>query len=233
MSLLSRAIENLSADMDNHRADFDRWADERKVDADRREEMFADDMERHREQVERAVARHLRSVPPIYQDANLGALDADQHRDELVRWLDSSTVRVLFLVGPPGNGKTFASYALAGETVVRDASCRPRIWSVPGLLDALRPSAQEPEATWQEAKTTALLVLDDLAAAKPTDWAVERLWMLADARTAANLRTIITTNSPWDQLVEVWGLPTLDRFRDRSVVVRFNGTSRRAPVAAW
>lgn len=173
----------------------------------------------------------LTTVPARFKGAHLGGLTTEQRPDDLRLWLDDESRLTLLLVGAAGRGKTHAAYAIANHASARTTSGRQtKAWTVPGLLDALRPSASSNETTWEAAKGCPLLVLDDLANARPTDWSFERMWMLADARTADNLRTVITTNASWAQLEAAWGVPTMDRFRDRSTVVKFSGESHRRPA---
>lgn len=179
-------------------------------------------------------ARWLGRVPARFRGAHLGELKEPQCPEELARWLADPEALTLFIVGAPGRGKTHAAYAIANAVAAQGAVFAhplPHAWSVPGLLDALRPSAKDAEGTWGLVKNTPLLVLDDLANVRPTDWAIERVWMLADARTGDNLRTVITTNASWADLEATWGTPTMDRFRDRSAVVKFAGENHRRP--AW
>ena len=192
-------------------------------------------VERIAERTGERFARWMANVPARFQAAHLGELTDEQHPADLRRWLGDPEVLNLFIVGAPGRGKTHAAYALANAAAASAAANGidlPRAWTVPGLLDDLRPSSRgDSETLWDTAKARPLLVLDDLANVRATDWAIERIWMLADARTGDNLRTIITTNAAWPDLEATWGVPTMDRFRDRSAVVKFSGETHRKP--AW
>ncbi|HCB07570.1 MAG TPA: hypothetical protein DEQ43_25520 [Nocardioides bacterium] len=178
-----------------------------------------------------------RSVPPIYRDASLPRLTGDQKPAELTRWIEDTTARVLWLVGAPGTGKTYAAYAVAAHMAAGNGLVRatlggaPSAWTLAGLLDDMRPQAGDPEGAFKAAKEAPLLVLDDLAHTQATAWAVERLWMLADYRTTHDLRTILTTNTTSGRLAEAWGEAAIDRFLDRAVIVKMTGQSRRG--LAW
>lgn len=50
-----------------------------------------------------------------------------------------------------------------------------------------------------------LLALDDVGAERPTDWAVETLTTLLDARTAEGLPTVVTSNYSLGRLRDLWG----------------------------
>lgn len=152
--------------------------------------------------------------------------------DALELWLDLERegATSLFLVGPPGVGKTYAA-AAAATAVVADLDVA--WWSLASLLDAIRPGRKgvDSEAIWDDVLAAPLLVLDDLAHTRASDWAAERLWILANERSGNRLRTIVTTNATFPELEATWGRATMDRFADGIAVVRFIGESRRSP--AW
>lgn len=171
-----------------------------------------------------------RTVPAIYRGVTWEGLRPEQKPGDLAAWLGNAAGRHLFLAGPAGTGKTHAATAVAFRFLAERGG-QVAWWSVPSLLDALRPGqAGDVETTWQRVRTADLLVLDDLAHTRPTEWAVERMWMLADARVGAELRTVITTNATWDDLTATWGAATMDRFRSGTMVVKLAGESMRRPL---
>jgi hypothetical protein len=180
--------------------------------------------------------------PAGYRDATLDQLTPEQHPDEIRRWMADPKAKTLVLAGKPGAGKTHAAYAALHEQVLAAALhsvTQAEAWrstkvpvavgtSLASLLDLLRQDSDG--AIWEHAKLTPLLLLDDLAAVRVTDWSVERHWLLADARCSNDRKTIITTNAPHTALTEAWGQPAMDRWRDRCVVLTVAGESRRKPV---
>jgi phosphoglycolate phosphatase-like HAD superfamily hydrolase len=60
---------------------------------------------------------------------------------------------------------------------------------------------------------------------------VEQVVALLDARLRDGLRQVVTTNAPYDALVEAWDDRAMDRLRFRWVVIQMTGESRRK--AAW
>ena len=166
-------------------------------------------------------------TPLGLRGAALDNLDPEtQCRDEILRFLDSDAL-TLFLAGPIGTGKSYAAWALAHEVYGRWVTVDA--WSWPRLLLDMRPGADG--AAFDRACGVEFLLLDDIGAAKCTDWATEQMYSIAEARNANGLRTVLTTNSSYDQLVGMWGEPAMDRWRDRSVTAVFKGESRRGP--AW
>lgn len=186
------------------------------------ERALADQAQRHR----KAAALWLAACPPLYRAATL---DDDPARIPLVdAWFTASRrALTLHLVGPVGVGKTHLAAAVAAEYAARTAA-RPRFWSIARLLEDLRPGGDD--AAWQQASSAQLVILDDLQAANPTAWAREKFLALVDARTSNELRTICTTNAPWQSLVSAWGEPAMDRLTLRSATIEMRGDSRRRPV---
>jgi DNA replication protein DnaC len=170
-----------------------------------------------------------RTVPAIYRGVTWEGLRPEQKPTDLEAWLGNPAGRHLFLAGPAGTGKTHAATAVAFRFLA-ESGRTVAWWSVPSLLDALRPGQGDTETTWGRVRAADLLVLDDLAHTRPTEWAVERMWMLADARVGAELRTVITTNATWDDLTSTWGAATMDRFRAGTMVVKLAGESMRRPL---
>lgn len=184
-----------------------------------------------------AAARHLERMPARFRGASLAGLDGGQHPAVLAAWVAHPDARTLLLAGPPGVGKSFTAAAVANELAVawwRTVGVRgtPVLWwSVAGLLDALRPSSASHEEVWDRAKSVWVLVLDDLAHVRPTEWAIERLWLLVNARVESDTaRTIVDTNASWTDLAEAWGPGTMDRLREGAVSLVLTGPSRRRPL---
>lgn len=207
----------------------DRWESDRKAAPqpnDDLEYMWQYERDNRLCMAEARIDNWMKRVPPLYQSANLDTLTPEQHPDQLRAYLDS-TVRNLMLAGPVGTGKTYAAWALAHEAVAQ--GYRASAWSVPRLMVDMRPDGHA--STFRHACEIPLLILDDLGAARPTDWAVEQMFSIADERTSYQRRTILTTNATYDGLVAFWGQPTMDRFRDNATHVVMAGPSRRGVTA--
>lgn len=199
-------------------------------------ERIAERSRPHREEQERARARRdrilseqrrartqarnrelsLAQVPPRYRDAT-----ADH--PAVAAWV-AATIREgatagLVLNGPTGCGKTWQAYG-AWHTVAQRTGCRAIAVDVPALLDSLRPG-RTPLHPVEEVERAELLLLDDLAAERATEWTVELVYRLINARWNACLPTIVTVNAPNGSLRE--------RLGDR-VASRLNGLGR---IVTW
>ncbi|WP_307250990.1 ATP-binding protein [Kineosporia succinea] len=201
---------------------------------DRERDLFDNRMERIRDGIERWVSQ----VPAEFQGATFPNLRDNQHPERLRRWLDTPKIQTLWIAGGVGNGKTFCAYAIAGDALVRSYgkdsrfNC-PVVMNTVDMLDQLKPSRDDHEKIWNRVRGTDLLVLDDLGAARPTDWAIERLYALADHRSSARKHTLITLNRSFPELKDLWGGPTVDRFILNSGVIDFRGSSLRQPITNW
>ncbi len=102
----------------------------------------------------------------------------------------------LMFTGPYGCGKTHLAAAIANYRV---AQGYPALFVVvPDLLDHLRATfnPQSPisyDKRFEEVRTAALLILDDLGTQSATPWAKEKLFQIFNYRYNARLPTVITT----------------------------------------
>jgi DNA replication protein DnaC len=105
----------------------------------------------------------------------------------------------LVFSGEYGCGKTHLAAAIANEQMTLGRPT-PMFVVVPDLLDHLRatfsPSAGTTlDRVFEQVKSSALLVLDDLGTESATPWAREKLFQLLNHRYAARLPTVITTTA--------------------------------------
>ena len=105
--------------------------------------------------------------------------------------------------GGYGVGKTHLAAAIANYQAMRGYPAMFVV--VPDLLDHLR-AAFSPDARtsfdqrFEEVRTAALLVLDDLGTESATPWAREKLYQIINHRYVAKLPTVITTSVSPDDL---------------------------------
>lgn len=133
----------------------------------------------------------------------------------------------LYLLGKAGTGKTFA----AASEAIRAAERGERIaWlNVPSWLAEHKASyngGPQPRSA-EEVSRTDVLILDDLGAERPTDWARESLFVLVNRAYEESVRIIVTSNVQPSALVKSLGERIVSRLMHECQVVRFDGPDRR------
>ena len=112
--------------------------------------------------------------------------------------------RGTYLWGLPGRGKTYAAAAAVRMAVM--AGWDARLVTARALLDAVKAEWDGGEkGTIYRAERYRLLALDDLGVERPTEWAMETITGLIDARVASGLPTIVTSNFSLGELRDRWG----------------------------
>jgi DNA replication protein DnaC len=124
--------------------------------------------------------------------------------------LDSG--RGLWIQGDVGTGKT--TLAMLVSKAALDAGRSVAIYSLPRLLNLLRESMDSAEGKldfMDRLTAVDLLHIDDLGAENRTDWVLEQLYSIVNARYEAERAIIATTNLMPDELSERLGARTVSR----------------------
>lgn len=170
-----------------------------------------------------------RRVPGRYAAALIDTLTPQQNpQGRVATWWENGGQTLVLRSEKPGVGKSHAAVAVGRHAVANGAWSA--FWTAIDLNDALRPG-NDP-AAYDVARECDLLVLDDLGRERITEWTIERLTSVLDARWSNDKRTVITTNLPGDKFVERYGDPIVDRIRDGLWTVAITGESRRTE-APW
>lgn len=146
-----------------------------------------------------------------------------------------ATTPSLLLIGPTGTGKTHTAYAALRlhSEAVQLADWKAA--SAAALLGDLRPApGRDTEATLNAYATASLLLLDDLGAAKSSEWVEEILYRLIDARYNNCLPSIFATNvATPEELAGRVGERTASRLTEmcRGHQIVLKGTDRRRAAA--
>lgn len=174
----------------------------------------------------------LRSgIPPNYATATVAGIKSLHVR----QWAADYTGRFpperpfALLTGGVGTGKTYAASAVLTD-IHGYHNYFGRFHRAIGLLKRYKATfdddaTETARAIDEEMMLAPILVLDDLGAEKESEWTHEQIYDLLDRRYGRQMPTIVTTNTPIDQLEP----RVIDRLQDQrlSTVVQFDGPSRR------
>jgi DNA replication protein DnaC len=118
----------------------------------------------------------------------------------------------LWIQGDVGTGKT--TLAMLVSKAALDAGRSVAIYSLPRLLNLLRESMDSDAGMvdfMDRLTAVDLLHLDDLGAENQTEWVLEQLYSIVNARYEAEKAIIATTNLMPDELSERLGARTVSR----------------------
>ncbi|HET8980850.1 MAG TPA: ATP-binding protein [Solirubrobacteraceae bacterium] len=157
------------------------------------------------QRVSRARARSLSAViPRRYRDVSFDRPPVTEIDPAIVSatrrfaltiddQLDSG--RGLWFMGPPGTGKT--TLAMLVSKAASDAGRTVAIYSLPRLLNEIRDThrAERSHIELLDRLTQVdLLHIDDVGAERSTDWVLEELYSIVNARYEDKRSMVITTN---------------------------------------
>jgi len=118
----------------------------------------------------------------------------------------------LWLIGDIGTGKTTLAMLVSKAAIEADRSVA--IYSLPRLLTLLRETINTGEGLvgfMDRLAAVDLLHIDDLGVEKQTDWVMEQLYSIVNARYEAERAIVATSNLMPDQLAEHLGERTVSR----------------------
>lgn len=176
---------------------------------------------------ERAAAYFRANTPAMFRHA---WADDPAVLDWTTRYLlDPAVAGSLAILGATGRGKTYQAFGALARVAASGAP--PVAWvaeTAPDLYARLRPSSGlDTEAEFARVAGAPLLLLDDLGAAKGTEWTEEVTFRLINRRYAHCLPTVITSNLPPEQLRPILGDRVSSRLRQMCTIVRLRGDDRR------
>jgi len=177
-------------------------------------------------------------IPPQFRNASVAdpvvrdwvqalvAITAEDRRDGEVPRVRRG--RSLLIAGPTGTGKTW--HAFGAMKALNDAG----VWAdwervtAADLYAALRPRpGVDSEAVFRHWLRCAVLIVDDLAAAKLSEWTEEVTFRLVNYRYEHHKPTVFTTNVPLPGLPERLGERTASRLHEMCVFATLKGSDQR------
>lgn len=205
----SRALSDLKpAERELLRQDFQQQAAERR---ERALEIFT----------ARVPRRFANATPDEHATAWAQKVAADPHGS-----------RSLLLLGPTGTGKTHRAYATLRALAETGSPLPWRAFTAPDLYSHLRPhDGRSSEAEFEKVADVPMLFLDDLGAAKVTEWTEEITYRLINRRYEQCLPGIFTSNVPPPKLREYLGDRVASRLTEMCDCVAVQGADRRKRAA--
>lgn len=148
---------------------------------------------------------------------------------------EGNAPRSLLLLGPTGVGKTWQAFGALRAACLHPlptrTGYRPRLWrasSFADLMASLRPRQKvDSEQVMKDFKSVDLLLVDDLAASKGSEWVEEQTFRLINGRYESMLPTIFTTNLALGDLREAIGDRVASRLAESCDRVVLAGADRR------
>ncbi|MFK0140667.1 ATP-binding protein [Streptomyces murinus] len=141
--------------------------------------------------------------------------------------------RSLLIVGPTGTGKTHYAYGVLRGIAETGTTTGWAAYTAADLYAQLRPRAgRDSEATFETIADTDVLFVDDLAAAKLTEWTEEVTYRLINHRYEQCKPGIFTSNVPPAQLRDALGERIASRLTEMCERIVLKGDDRRKGMAA-
>lgn len=135
----------------------------------------------------------------------------------------------MLLLGPTGVGKTYQAYGALHALAVSGVQCSWIFTTAADLYARLRPrQGADTEIEFHRYADSPLLVLDDLGAAKASEWIEEINYRLINHRYEHLLPTLITSNVPASDLGAQLGERVKSRLTEMAERVAMVGQDRRS-----
>lgn len=182
------------------------------------------------EQRERSLTYFTNRVPRRYANA---APDETATAWAKAVAANPDDTRSVLVVGPTGTGKTHYAYSVLRALAETGAGA---IWiaaTAADLYAQLRPrTGRDSEAEFDRFAKAGVLFVDDLAAAKLSEWTEEVTYRLINHRYEQCLPGIYTSNVPPAQLRDALGERIASRLTEMCERVVLRGDDRRKGLAA-
>lgn len=182
------------------------------------------------EQRQKSIAYFEAKVPRRYLSARPNAI-ATAWAQAVVASPDDT--RSLLVVGPTGTGKTHYAYSVLRAIAETGTTTGWAAYTAADLYARLRPRAgRDSEAEFESIAGSDVLFVDDLAAAKLTEWTEEVTYRLINHRYEQCRPAIFTSNVPPTQLRDALGERIASRLTEMCERVALKGDDRRKGMAA-
>ncbi len=140
--------------------------------------------------------------------------------------------RGLWFVGPVGTGKT--TLAMLVSKAALSAGRSVAIYSLPRLLNEIRDTHRAERShvdLLDRLAAVDLLHIDDVGAERTTDWVLEELYSIVNARYEEKRSMVITTNLDEEELALQISARTVSRLAEMCDQLPLEGVDRRVEFA--
>ena len=148
--------------------------------------------------------RQLNSTFENYKITNKNKTAYENVKKYVNKLIEGAMNKGLFITGAYGVGKTYLASCIANEIIKNGKSVI--FGTLIQLLDFIRDSYSDSEVSDKDYlnlySSVDLLVIDDLGKEKPTEWVLEKLFLIVNNRYNNYLPIVITTNYNRNQLRE-------------------------------
>lgn len=191
------------------------------------------------------IGRNTRAakIPPMYANKTFDDYKVDADNAGAVQ--GAKTLCSLYIYGSPGTGKTFLASIMANELLKQGKTVR--FADTPSLLDEIRSTftnkydktdEKQLETLMRYFGSADVLILDDLGTETPTQWAIERLFLIINERYNAGKMLIVTSNYDLQEAAERLNHPSnggnnltgsriVSRIKGICKVAKLHGSDRR------
>lgn len=212
--------------------------------------------EEAQQQIQARTAALDRQIPGRYRSAETDNPDLHQWVEQLLAWsrkpratrprqravdwaeprrddepaIDTTTAGPsLLLLGPTGVGKTYAAYGALRAYAAQGGPAPIKIATAADLYAELRPRpGVDAEEVFTGYATAPVLFIDDLGAAKSSEWVEEINYRLVNHRWNHQLATLITSNVPTRELGTYLGERVASRLTGMCSRLTLKGHDRRS-----
>ena len=148
--------------------------------------------------------RQLNSTFESYKITNKNKKAYENAKKYANKLINGETDKGLFITGTYGVGKTYLASCIANETIKNKNTVV--FGTLIQLLDYIKDTYKDSEVSDKEYlnlySSVDLLIIDDLGKEKPTEWVLEKLFLIVNNRYNNYLPIVITTNYNRNQLRE-------------------------------
>lgn len=148
--------------------------------------------------------RQLNSTFENYKITNKNKKAYENAKKYANKLINGETDKGLFITGTYGVGKTYLASCIANETIKNKNTVV--FGTLIQLLDYIKDTYKDSDMSDKEYlnlySSADLLIIDDLGKEKPTEWVLEKLFLIVNNRYNNYLPIVITTNYNRNQLRE-------------------------------